>query len=135
MKGDSEDDGYIHTVHAIMNATNASYHLGTRTEAITYGIAKYIHDAGYGCDVEYRGLDWSMAKYPQLSKDPDWPTSIRTIRKPRAVYPGLARRTTTTRQRASSCCSPMSASTGTAIRFTMPSTPATRSRWSMPSPT
>lgn len=70
VKGDNADDGYIHTVHAIMNSTNASYQLGTRTEAITYGIAKYIHDAGYGCDVEYRGLDWSMAKYPQVVDDP-----------------------------------------------------------------
>jgi hypothetical protein len=68
--GDNRDDGYIHTVHRIMDATDASYQLGTRTEAITYGIAKYIHDAGYGCDVEYRGLDWSQAKYPQIVDDP-----------------------------------------------------------------
>ncbi len=52
-----------------MDATDASYQLGTRTEAITYGIAKYIHDAGYGCDVEYRGLDWSQAKFPQIVDD------------------------------------------------------------------
>jgi hypothetical protein len=45
--------------------------LGTRTEAITYGISKYIRDAGYSCDVEYRGLDWSQAKYPQVVKDED----------------------------------------------------------------
>ena len=69
--GDSKDDGYIHTVHALMTATNARYDLGTRTEAITYGIGKYIRDAGYSCDVEYRGLDWSMAKYPQIVKDED----------------------------------------------------------------
>jgi hypothetical protein len=62
--GDSKEDGYIHTVHRIMDSTDASYQMGTRTEAITYGIAKYIHDAGYGCDVEYRGLDWSQAKFP-----------------------------------------------------------------------
>jgi hypothetical protein len=67
--GDSADNGYIHTVHRIMDATDASYQLGTRTEAITYGIAKYIKDAGYGCDVEYRGLDWSQAKYPQIVDD------------------------------------------------------------------
>ena len=69
--GDSEDDGYIHTVHAIMAYTNARYDLGTRTDAITGGIAKYIRDAGYGCDVEYRGLDWSMVKFPQVVKDYD----------------------------------------------------------------
>ena len=68
-KGDSKDDGYIHTVHAIMAATRANYDLGTRTDSITSGINQYIHDAGYGCDVEYRGLDWSMAKYPDIVKD------------------------------------------------------------------
>jgi len=71
VKGDSNEDGYIHTVHAIMAATHANYDLGTRTDAITYGIHKYIEDAGYGCDVEYRGLDWSMARYPNLVKDAD----------------------------------------------------------------
>lgn len=71
VNGDSADDGYIHTVHALMTATNARYDLGTRTEAIRYGISKYIHDAGYSCDVEYRGLDWSQAKYPQILKDED----------------------------------------------------------------
>ena len=69
VKGDSKDDGYIHTVHAIMTATRANYDLGTRTDSITSGIHRYIHDAGYGCDVEYRGLDWSMAKYPNVVKD------------------------------------------------------------------
>jgi hypothetical protein len=69
VNGDNADDGYIHTVHALMTATNATYQLGTRTAAMTYGIEKYIHDAGYGCDVEYRGLDWSQAKYPQIVED------------------------------------------------------------------
>jgi hypothetical protein len=71
VNGDSEDDGYIHTVHALMTATNASYQMGTRTEAITYGISKYIRDAGYSCDVEYRGIDWSQAKFPHIVDDPD----------------------------------------------------------------
>ena len=62
--GDSRDDGYIHTVHRIIENVDATYQEGTRTEAITYGIAKYIHDAGYGCDVEYRGIDWTQAKFP-----------------------------------------------------------------------
>jgi hypothetical protein len=69
--GDSADDNYTHTVHALMTDTHATYQLGTRTEAITYGIGKYIRDAGYSCDVEYRGLDWSQAKYPDIVKDPD----------------------------------------------------------------
>src|SRR5271156_2724671 len=71
VNGDSKDDGYIHTVHALMTATNATYQLGTRTDAITYGIGKYIRDAGYSCDVEYRGLDWSQAKYPNIVEDKD----------------------------------------------------------------
>jgi hypothetical protein len=69
--GDNADDGYIHTVHALMTATNATYQLGTRTDAITYGIEQYIRDAGYSCDVEYRGVDWSQAKYPNIVADPD----------------------------------------------------------------
>ena len=68
-QGDSRDNNYSHTVHRIMDATDASYQLGTRTEAITSGIEKYIRDAGYSCDVEYRGLDWSQAKYPQIVRD------------------------------------------------------------------
>lgn len=69
--GDGEDDGYIHTVHALMAVTNARYDLGTPTLGIIGGIHKYIQDAGYDCDVEYRGLDWSMVKFPQIVKDDD----------------------------------------------------------------
>jgi len=64
--GDSDDDGFIHTVHALIGETNARYDLGTRTDAITGGIAHYIHDAGYSCDVEYRGLDWTQVKFPEV---------------------------------------------------------------------
>ena len=71
VSGDSKDNGYTHTVHALMTATNALYALGTRPDAITYGIEKYIRDAGYSCNVEYRGLDWSQAKYPQIVEDKD----------------------------------------------------------------
>jgi len=69
--GDGKDDNYAHTVHALMTAVDATYQLGTRTEAITYGIRKYVHNAGYDCDVEYRGVDWSQAKYPDFMKDID----------------------------------------------------------------
>jgi hypothetical protein len=69
--GATEDERELHTLHVIMAATNARYDLGTRTDAITYGIGKYIRDAGYSCDVEYRGMDWSMAKYPEIVKDVD----------------------------------------------------------------
>jgi hypothetical protein len=69
--GDSKDDEYIHTVHAIIRDTNARYDLGTRTDAIAYGIDKYVRDAGYTCDIDYRGLDWSQVKYPQIVEDED----------------------------------------------------------------
>ena len=68
LDGDNKDDGYIHTVHKIITATGARYDWGTRTDAIKYGIEKYIHDAGYDCDVEYRGLDWNMVKMPEIVK-------------------------------------------------------------------
>jgi hypothetical protein len=69
VKGDSDDDGFIHTVHAIIGDTDARYDFGTRTDAITTGIAKYIRDAGYNCDVEYRGLDWTKVKFAEIVKD------------------------------------------------------------------
>lgn len=56
--GDGKEDGYIHTVHRIMGATDARFDWGTRMEKVTIGIDKYIKDAGYDCDVEYRGLDY-----------------------------------------------------------------------------
>jgi hypothetical protein len=71
LSGDTEDERELHTVHALMSATNASYQIGTRTDAITYGIKKYIHDAGYSCDVEYRGLDWSKASFQDIVQDDD----------------------------------------------------------------
>lgn len=67
--GDSRDNGYVHTIHRIMDNVDATYQQGTRTDAITYGIAKYIHDTGYGCDVEYRGVDFAQAKYPHILDD------------------------------------------------------------------
>ena len=71
--GDSDDDGYIHTIHAVMAETDARYDMGTRTDAITGGIAKYIRDAGYNCDVEYRGIDWTKVKFADgLKKTIDW---------------------------------------------------------------
>jgi hypothetical protein len=97
--GDNRDDGYIHTVHRIMDATDASYQLGTRTEAITYGIAKYIHDAGYGCDVEYRGLDWT-----RKSSTIRWRTSTRIIKRRLSPSRRIGCRATTTPRRASSFC-------------------------------
>jgi hypothetical protein len=82
--GDSDDDGFIHTVHALMTDTNARYDLGTRTDAITAGIEKYIRDAGYSCDVEYRGLDWSMVKFPQIVKDYETERSKQFNQRPEA---------------------------------------------------
>jgi hypothetical protein len=70
--GDSADDGYIHTIHGIMATTDARYETGTNDDAIVYGIHKYIQDAGYESDVEYRGVDMSLAKWPDENvKDPE----------------------------------------------------------------
>lgn len=55
--GDSTEDGYIHTVHRVMADTDARFDWGTRMETITVGIDKYIKEAGYTGDVEYRGLE------------------------------------------------------------------------------
>lgn len=63
--GDNKDDGYIHTVHRIMDTTDARFDWGTAPDMIVVGIKKYIEDAGYSCDVEYRGL--SKAQFTQ-----DW---------------------------------------------------------------
>ena len=71
LSGDTEQDRELHTLHTLMTDTNARYDLGTRTDAITYGIGKFIHDAGYSADVEYRGVDWSQAKFSQIVKDDD----------------------------------------------------------------
>jgi hypothetical protein len=85
--GDSKDDDYVHTVHRLMDATAASYQLGTRTDAITYGIQKYIRDAGYSCEVEYRGLDWSQAKYAQIVKDEEGDKYKDSMKTPSAFTP------------------------------------------------
>ena len=54
--GATEEDRYLHTVHLIMADTDAGFDWGTQQAKITIGIEKYIHDAGYVCDVEYRGM-------------------------------------------------------------------------------
>lgn len=59
--GATEDERYLHTVHLIMADTDARFDWGTNQSKITIGIEKYIRDAGYQCDVEYRGLDWIKA--------------------------------------------------------------------------
>jgi hypothetical protein len=56
MSGDTEDERDLHTVHQIMTDTDARFDWGTEMSMITVGIKKYIQDAGYDCDVEYRGM-------------------------------------------------------------------------------
>src|ERR1700685_2943295 len=58
LSGDTQDERYLHTVHVIMADTDARFDWGTRMEKVTVGIDKYIKDAGYDCDIEYRGLGY-----------------------------------------------------------------------------
>jgi hypothetical protein len=50
-----------------MTDTGARFDIGTRMEDVTSGIEKYINDAGYACDVEYRGIDSPGTAFQQ-----DW---------------------------------------------------------------
>jgi hypothetical protein len=83
-KGDDASDGYIHTVHAMITAVHATYQMGTDTVAITYGIQKYIREAGYSADVEYRGIDWSQLATHDIIKDPDLDEYRKAYRTPAA---------------------------------------------------
>jgi hypothetical protein len=67
MPGTTEDERESRTVHQIMADTDARFDWGTRMDDVTVGIQKYIHDAGYQCDVEYRGLEGKGAPFQQ-----DW---------------------------------------------------------------
>jgi hypothetical protein len=71
MPGDDKEDGYIHTVHRIMADTDARFDWGTRPEAIVTGIKKYIDDAGYDCNVEYRGLSKTQFTQDWLKENDD----------------------------------------------------------------
>ncbi|HUB66549.1 MAG TPA: hypothetical protein VL981_03595 [Candidatus Methylacidiphilales bacterium] len=71
--GDSEDERDLHTIHLIMGDTDASFYKGTRQSKLTLGIQKFVRDAGYDADVEYRGLDYGSPdeKVP-LPLTEDW---------------------------------------------------------------
>jgi hypothetical protein len=84
VNGDSQDNDYIHTVHAMITAVHATYQFGTDTIAITYGLQKYIHDAGYSADVEYRGLDWSQMEDKEVIQDTELEAYKKAYRTPAA---------------------------------------------------
>jgi hypothetical protein len=65
--GATQDERESRTVHRIMADTDARFDWGTRMDAVTVGIQKYIHEAGYNCDVEYRGMEGKGAPFQQ-----DW---------------------------------------------------------------
>ena len=65
--GADEDEADLHTLHRIMADTDARFDWGTRMESVTTGIEKYIKDAGYTADIEYRGLQGNGAPFRQ-----DW---------------------------------------------------------------
>jgi hypothetical protein len=55
--GATSDETASHIVHLLMADTGARYDVGTEMDAVTRGLERYIHQAGYACDVEYRGID------------------------------------------------------------------------------
>jgi hypothetical protein len=57
LSGPTEDERADHTIHRIMADTGARYDIGTEMDAVTTGLEAYIHRAGYGGEVEYRGLE------------------------------------------------------------------------------
>ncbi|MCE0483347.1 MAG: hypothetical protein LV479_03810 [Methylacidiphilales bacterium] len=56
LPSETEDERDKHTVHLLMADTHARYDWGTGMSYIISGIKKYVQDAGYDCDIEYRGL-------------------------------------------------------------------------------
>jgi len=65
LPGATDDERADHTIHVLMADTGARYDLGTEMEEVTRGIEAYIHRAGYGCEVEYRGIDGRSAPFSQ----------------------------------------------------------------------
>lgn len=56
VSGDNKDDGYIHTIHRLMEVSDARFDWGTRPDLAVIGVKKYIESCGYKCSVEFRGL-------------------------------------------------------------------------------
>ncbi len=71
--GATESDRDLNTVHRIMADTDARFDWGTQMSMITYGIERYIHEAGYDCDVEFRGLAGEKAFSEDWLKENDDP--------------------------------------------------------------
>jgi hypothetical protein len=69
--GTTEDERDLNTQHQLMTDTNARFDLGTKMDNVTSGIKKYIVDAGYDCDVEYRGLEGKAAFTQDWLKEND----------------------------------------------------------------
>ena len=69
--GATKDEQYAHTVHLMMRDTDARFDSGTRMDAITTGVKKYIEDAGYSCDVEFRGLGKTAFTQDWLKENDD----------------------------------------------------------------
>jgi hypothetical protein len=72
--GATADETDAHIVHLLMADTGARYDVGTEMDAVTRGLEKYVHRAGYACDVEYRGIDGRNAfaqDWLQQNDDPN----------------------------------------------------------------
>ena len=63
--GATTDERELRTVHGIMRDTDARFDFGTRMDEVTVGIGKYIREAGYSCDIEYRGIDGAGPDFSQ----------------------------------------------------------------------
>ena len=65
LPGATDEERADHTIHMLMADTGARYDVGTEMEEVTRGIEAYVHRAGYGCEVEYRGIDGRSAPFSQ----------------------------------------------------------------------
>lgn len=69
--GSSEDERNLGVVHRLMMDTNASFDWGTQFDRISTGIIQYVHSAGYGCQVDYRGLGSAPFSQDWLNENND----------------------------------------------------------------
>lgn len=65
LPGDTDEARANRTIHRLMADTGARYDVGTEMEEVTRGLEAYVRRAGYGCEIEYRGIDSRRAPFTQ----------------------------------------------------------------------